>query len=311
MIYLRPIGGICNRVRAFDSALQLAEIKHQKLTVIWVQNPDLNASFESIFKEIKSPVLHQVINVVPGTTLKQKVISKVLNRIETPTKNIGFNAWINKLALKIILKDFGIKKVFNNNDFVQLIHEIDDRDKMTGIAYETAFLNKIDSITSQIDASGSYFIETCYRLLPLTGQEYYKDFIPASALQEQINTYEIGSDTIGVHIRRTDHHYAKESSPNEVFEKVIREHLTLNDAANVLLCSDDQSVKDYFKTVFGDKIMTIKVNSFDRNDPKAINDAIIELYLLSKTKKIFGSHFSSFSQIAADIGGIPLETLKK
>jgi len=36
-------------------------------------------------------------------------------------------------------------------------------------------------------------------------------------------------------------------------------------------------------------------------------EAVIEIFLLAQTKKIYGTQFSSFSRMAALIGNIPLE----
>lgn len=42
----------------------------------------------------------------------------------------------------------------------------------------------------------------------------------------------------------------------------------------------------------------------------SIQDALIDLYLLSKCKKVIGTYYSSFSQISALIGGIPCEIIE-
>ena len=46
-----------------------------------------------------------------------------------------------------------------------------------------------------------------------------------------------------------------------------------------------------------------------RNKKIAIIQAVAELYLLSKTKMILGSYYSSFSELAAVIGDIKLEQI--
>lgn len=53
MIILQPVGGLCNRMRAIASAMELAKRKQTKLLVLWQCNADLNAPFESLFKPIK------------------------------------------------------------------------------------------------------------------------------------------------------------------------------------------------------------------------------------------------------------------
>lgn len=48
-IYVKPIGGLCNRLRAIDSMLWVAEDCGKRLVVIWERNQSLNCSFEDLF----------------------------------------------------------------------------------------------------------------------------------------------------------------------------------------------------------------------------------------------------------------------
>ena len=48
----------------------------------------------------------------------------------------------------------------------------------------------------------------------------------------------------------------------------------------------------------------------DRNSLEGMKFAVVDLFCLSKTKKIIGSVGSSYSQIAAEIGGIEVEYAK-
>ena len=50
MLIIQPIGGLCNRMRAINSARMLAEKRQEKLTVIWFVNPELGCPFEKIFE---------------------------------------------------------------------------------------------------------------------------------------------------------------------------------------------------------------------------------------------------------------------
>ena len=61
--------------------------------------------------------------------------------------------------------------------------------------------------------------------------------------------------------------------------------------------------------MFPNTITVYDKQSLDRNDPIAIRDAVIDLYNLAHCKKIYGSYYSSFSDIAALWGGIEKEVL--
>ena len=54
------------------------------------------------------------------------------------------------------------------------------------------------------------------------------------------------------------------------------------------------------------------ITSFEqpqRNTYKGIVDALVELYALSETEKIYGSSYSTFSKLAAQLTGIELRIL--
>ncbi len=44
--------------------------------------------------------------------------------------------------------------------------------------------------------------------------------------------------------------------------------------------------------------------SVARDDPAAMEDAVVDLYALSRCRKIIGSYWSSFTDTAAELGSI-------
>jgi len=59
-------------------------------------------------------------------------------------------------------------------------------------------------------------------------------------------------------------------------------------------------------TAFGDRIIVLPDVDTSRNSVRGMQDALVELYVLSRTNKIFGSHQSSYSETAAQIGNYSL-----
>lgn len=76
------------------------------------------------------------------------------------------------------------------------------------------------------------------------------------------------------------------------------------------MATDDLETENELIEKFTYKIITYK-KELSRNTKKGIIDALIDLYCLSKTKYIFGSYWSSFSDIASRIGKIEVVTIKK
>ena len=50
MLIIQPIGGLCNRMRAINSAMVLAKKQNKKLKVIWNVNAELGCPFEELFE---------------------------------------------------------------------------------------------------------------------------------------------------------------------------------------------------------------------------------------------------------------------
>jgi hypothetical protein len=140
--------------------------------------------------------------------------------------------------------------------------------------------------------------------------EFYSKFKPVSELQDKIDTItSMFSNTVGLHIRRTDHKEAIAHSGIDKFEKLIDNYIHADNSSSFFLATDDASTETYLKNKFGERIITRK-KTYSRNNEKGIQDALVDLYCLSRTKKIYGSFRSSFSQVAGDISRIPVETVQ-
>ena len=138
----------------------------------------------------------------------------------------------------------------------------------------------------------------------------YSYLKPKKDLQEEVNHLsEKFKNTIGLHIRRDDHPDAKAFSTTDKFIKTIQDALEKEASTTFFLASDSPSVKEELIQIFGkDKIMTrqTQYNKYHRNHAK---DAVVDLFCLSKTKKVCGSAGSTFSLLASEIGDIELSTV--
>lgn len=114
---------------------------------------------------------------------------------------------------------------------------------------------------------------------------------------------------IGVHIRRTDNAKAIEFSPIELFVSRMEQELVRSPKARFFVATDDCPTKELLKRHFGEHIIT-REQVAERDAQNGVQDALIDLMLLSRCSRIFGSYWSSFSGVAAMIGGCPLEIMK-
>lgn len=60
MLIIQPIGGLCNRMRAINSAHMLAKRRNDTLHVVWFCSPELNCPFEQLFQVPKGLTIHNI-----------------------------------------------------------------------------------------------------------------------------------------------------------------------------------------------------------------------------------------------------------
>lgn len=148
-------------------------------------------------------------------------------------------------------------------------------------------------------AGKSLWIESCENA---TLTEDFSMFRPKSSLARYIVTSK--ERTVGIHIRRTDNEMSVRWSPTRLFVELIEKEIAANPRATFYLATDDPQEEVAIKERFGERILTYKKQSLDRNEPQAIRDAVLDLFNLANCKKIYGSYYSSFSDTAAIIGNI-------
>ena len=115
------------------------------------------------------------------------------------------------------------------------------------------------------------------------------------------------SAPIGVHIRRGDHTKAKVFSPIDAFVQAMK---ALPEDTQFVVATDSLSEKTRLLEEFGAARLFFPATSLSRMTRLGMKSALADFIALSKCKKILGSFDSSFSQIAAMYGDVPLEVVK-
>ena len=137
-------------------------------------------------------------------------------------------------------------------------------------------------------------------------------FTPIQFIKERIDDRctQFVNNTIGVHIRRTDNIASIQQSPLVLFFEIVDEELDKDNHTMIYLATDSEEVKLQMGKRYGNRIISSSTPA-DRNSVAGIQDGLIDMYTLARTRKIYGSFQSSFSEMASQIGGIPIEILKK
>lgn len=169
-------------------------------------------------------------------------------------------------------------------------------------------INQIDQIVNGSDESvlvSSYSQQG--DLYPLS-----KLFIPTDEIMEIINSVKrrFGKTTIGCHIRRTDNKQAQECSTVEMFNRKFNELFENEPDAKIFLCTDDIIVKQEIVGKYGNERVLTYDSTLNRHSFEGIRDAVVELYTLASTDKIWGSFYSSYTEMASELYGTELEIIK-
>ena len=152
--------------------------------------------------------------------------------------------------------------------------------------------------------SGKTYIFTWEWFYP---SEDYHLFIPTDSLQKRIDemTAQFGSSCAGVHIRRTDNQPAIGKSSTDAFIQSMKKELEEDPCTCFYLATDDMTEEARLREAFPGKILSNQRRCLDRDSIEGMHDALLDLYCLANTRKIIGSYFSSFTDIAADMHKIP------
>jgi hypothetical protein len=131
---------------------------------------------------------------------------------------------------------------------------------------------------------------------------------PSAAVKAKItewNEQGLSELDTAIHIRRTDNHRAIELSPFELFIQKIIERPDERFA----LFTDDSMSASFLKHKFGDRILTFE-SIRNRVSKEGMIEATAVFFSLASRKRILGSAYSSFSEIASQYGDNTLETVK-
>lgn len=321
MIYLSPLGGLCNRMRTIDSLIEICSRNKVDLTVLWVTDLSLNCSFFKLFEKIEVDGIHfEIIDCPTGFPENFFKNPQLFDGLEKPTisiqkvrkiKNILKGRFLNKnhLLIKKALGEINAEQVLLNKDFASLYNSQNKLTTRTAREMDLDFISLVYPMIEKKINKNKCYISSCYRMSKLVGS--YSNFRPVLNLEKRVTSLSNNFDnTIGLHIRRSDHNTAKAFSTTEKFINVIESEIKKDYETTFFLSTDDSETKNNLIREYGKSILFSEVTSYNRNNPKAVQDAVVDLYCLSKTRKIYGSHHSSFSQTAADIGRIEEITAK-
>lgn len=272
MIIIEPCAGLGNKLLGLASAFSVAQKLKRELVVMWKREVGCNIKAEELFE---LPV--RVIEISENGYSKEPLAHLLGNQAK--------KKWRGKASLFLECGD--VERIKKEEGYKGLLEVIEKEP----VIYIKAF-----GPVCELDASSFSFLKPSGNI----GQK-------GRALFEQLN-----QDTVGVHVRRTDHTEAIANSPLSLFADRMKKETEVHAGTNFFVATDDEGVKKELKEQLPNaRLIFNESGIIDRNSKEGLEDAFIEMLALSRCRKILGSYNSTFSLIPSYIGDIPLEVVKK
>ena len=275
--WIEPLAGLGNRMQVLGSAYFLAKKYQKKLCILWNNDGNLAADFEDIFEAVPNVRVVSVTtdgyHAKPFLRFKSELLRKKL--LATCSYVADIDKWSSHISLQEIYSvvDEGVRRA--ENVYVR-----------SWKYFTPVYEDREITLT---------FLRPSEKVL-LRGKAVFD---------------EIGVNTVGVHIRRTDHEMAIADSPTEAFFREMERELERDGNCRFFVATDDPEVQREILSRFGEKVLLKENKSWGRKHTDGMLDACVDLWALSKCRKILGSRGSTFGQIAAKLGNSQLEIVTK
>lgn len=271
-IYLVPQGGLANRMRSILSAYVLSREIGSRLEVIWFKDRGLNAPFHALFEPVQAP----------GVSLREASWTDFLSLQLPRGRNLQLSRLVQRAVFDVCL--------YETRQPVQATAE---------------------ELKQQFSGQQIYWA-TCYARQAYPEGLTAEFFRPTADIAQRVDQYasQLDHESIGVHIRRTDNAQAIEFSPLGLFFEHIDAFLAKHPEGRVFLATDDQETKKTMLQRYGPHIIC-SPQPASRKTRAGVADGLVDMLTLARCGSILGSWYSSFSELAAQIGGIPLLIVKK
>jgi hypothetical protein len=159
--------------------------------------------------------------------------------------------------------------------------------------------------------------------LELRCQEWLRELEPIAPIARRIKEFQenlFRPTMIGVHLRRGDMTQTRPDTTANLAAAMRQIDAWLETAgdAGIFLCTDDgasnpysgqavpgENVTTQFVQRYGSRVVFTRPSSLDRRSPEAIQDALVDLWLVRMTDYFVGTAGSSFSEMAVFGRSIP------
>lgn len=278
LILIAAEGGLCNRLRVLLSAVAFREFVSQPLRVAWAVNKECAVAFDDLFCPLFEEERQEADKAVRAAAPKKAdflIVPRSFAAAPATRSNLYLPRLWRSFSFDAQIKNYHPARHPSFLDLAQQYHRL--------------------------------YLSTCYALGNYPPTLLRHHLRPLPRLQKRIDALvsQFSNETIGVHIRRTDNAESIAHSPTEKFVAAMDTYPT----ATFYLATDDVSLKAHLQSRYGSRLLTQSTTA--RRDTLAgMEEALIDLFVLSRTSHLLGSYWSSFTDTAAELGGIPLRIVR-
>lgn len=257
--------GLCNRLKCMVSALRIGEQTSRQVFLHWEKTYTMGADFSELFD---SPIIKKEGNEIKG-----------LEAVPCRTFEEGYG---NTPCLLIDTWRFLLKKGEVADNFARVYPEKDT--PVIDLEYE-----RVPE-------------EVKNEFLP-----YFKKLVPADSLRKEIESFSQEKDipnAIGIHARRTEFLMNADGrgqvSTDERFFEAME---NMGKDKKFFLATDSKETEKNFIKRFGERVIVFPKKNWNKDTRRSMEEAVIDLFLLSKTRYILGTYMSTFTEVAWWLGG--------
>jgi hypothetical protein len=261
--------GLGNRLRALASAQVLAQKTGREFVLVWIPDFHCQAEFHDLFTND-----FRVINSL------DKIDLSCTDQYNYMAMEVGSEK--DKLIDHASGRDIYVKSAFVLN------HKFSKAGDLGKV------LQQLHPVQEIIDIVGQYEVQNRIGLHVRSGggKEASKD-----PWDDAENWSAKGKENL---------FYWRERSAPQVFMQELDRLLAVDSSLKFFLATDSDDIYGQFQERYPDKIAFLKRDLYDRSLEQQ-KYALADMLLLSKTKYILGSYWSSFSEVAQRLGGNPMK----
>jgi len=267
-LVIKPLNGLGNRIRALSSAAVIAKNTNHNLLIVWAPDFHYEAKFHEHFDD------------------SNLFVTSYTDPSKFSTQTSSFNGSTSNPEI--------IDNIPNGDVYITSSNSLQNKNTSWSEECEWLAINlqPIDSIQKKINYYSNLFkIERCNGLHVRMGQD------PSNSKYEDNSKYPKN--------KKIDMDIARKNSNYIYFMEEAEKEWQKDSNQSFFLCGDSDEIYQAFHDKYPDKVghslFYIQKQVYNRSSLQ-ITEAIIDAYLLSKCNRVYGSPWSSYTELVSRLG---------